>query len=589
MAEKSTDERNSSSIARAGKRKWGYDADQVDAFLERAHSLYDSEDGQLTVQDIQNVSFDMRKGGYQYSQVDGALDRLERAVIDKQTTSEISQHGRVAWKATTEGLYRQIATHADRQARKRFGDGTAKKPSYDRKQVDALIDKIVDKAAGSLGVDGVNADDVKNLSDIGADTISHTVFTQRKGKKGYDERQVDYFLNACSQLFSRIESYDRVADLITEPPVGPDSQDRLASGTSSNAEETQIVSVIPLFDQHAPAPSFEPSGRHYPDDQSSDSSFDALHRAEQAIFTAPVSAADGRDEYGNALKETNGTPSFAPAGSADIPQAALSAAQRHPENIGETTTNIEPQSTHTQQASSPSTSSQPPSFPAGQPSAYASGHAEKSQYSLPRQESQSRDNSAVQDMRTAHEHSASPSSSSSAMFPSHRQGVPIPGSNDAQETSSKSTFSRESAADSSLAALAHMAEISQEMPIQSATHFNPHVPSLSSFWTTDDSGSAEDSSIADQSSSAGESSSTDNRLSADASKHDSTTMSSGNAASREANQAQANVMFPAVFSDSEENDDLGIPDLSFPTFDASTSTSGDTHEDGGDADEAKLS
>ena len=35
------------------------------------------------------------------AQVDAALARLERAVVDKQTTWEISQHGRVAWKAQT--------------------------------------------------------------------------------------------------------------------------------------------------------------------------------------------------------------------------------------------------------------------------------------------------------------------------------------------------------------------------------------------------------------------------------------------------------------------------------------------------------
>ena len=45
----------------AGKRKWGYDPAQVDAFLERAHALYDSEGMNLTQHDIQNVSFDLRK------------------------------------------------------------------------------------------------------------------------------------------------------------------------------------------------------------------------------------------------------------------------------------------------------------------------------------------------------------------------------------------------------------------------------------------------------------------------------------------------------------------------------------------------
>ena len=106
MAQEPETEKNASGIAHAAKRKWGYDAEQVDAFLERAHMLYEGEGAQLTQHDIQNVSFELVKGGYVIAQVDAALARLERAVVDKQTTWEISQHGRVAWKAQTEDLFK---------------------------------------------------------------------------------------------------------------------------------------------------------------------------------------------------------------------------------------------------------------------------------------------------------------------------------------------------------------------------------------------------------------------------------------------------------------------------------------------------
>ena len=98
MAHQDGADKGASGIARVGKRKWGYDPDQVDAFLDRAHALYESEDAHLTQQDIQNVSFDLSKGGYDITQVDAALSRLEQAVVDKQTTREITEHGRVAWK-----------------------------------------------------------------------------------------------------------------------------------------------------------------------------------------------------------------------------------------------------------------------------------------------------------------------------------------------------------------------------------------------------------------------------------------------------------------------------------------------------------
>ena len=46
MAQEPESERNASGIARTSKRKWGYDSEQVDAFLERAHMLYEGEGAQ---------------------------------------------------------------------------------------------------------------------------------------------------------------------------------------------------------------------------------------------------------------------------------------------------------------------------------------------------------------------------------------------------------------------------------------------------------------------------------------------------------------------------------------------------------------
>ncbi|MBM6980649.1 MAG: DivIVA domain-containing protein [Bifidobacterium thermophilum] len=276
MAKKPETEQGASGIALVGKRKWGYDVPQVDEFLERAHKLYDSEGMQLTQKDIQNVSFEMRKGGYAIAQVDAALARLERAVVDKQTTWEITQHGRVAWKAQTEDLYRQIATHAQRPERKRFAAGEGKQPSYDRKQVDRLVDQIVDKAAAELGVDGADRDQSKKDIDLNAQRVANEIFTQRRGKRGYDERQVDYYINACVQLLSRIESYARVADYV--------------GGTEEQAVQPRSDGgVKPLFAQQGDAalPQFVPGSgaAAYAAASATPQSFDALHEAEQAIFT----------------------------------------------------------------------------------------------------------------------------------------------------------------------------------------------------------------------------------------------------------------------------------------------------------------
>lgn len=299
-------------IARAGKRKWGYDPAQVDSFLERAHTLYDSEGIRLTQRDIQAVSFDLTKDGYVIAQVDAALNRLERAVVDKQTAWEIAQHGRVTWKAQTENLYQQILEHVEREQGERFKPGEAKQPSYDKKQVDRLTDQIVDKAAASLGVDGVTEDDVRDLADLNAVSVSNVIFTQRKGKKGYDERQVDYFLNACVQLLSRIESYARVGGASANEPAAA------AAPAPAAAVAAPAEAVSPLFAANAQRPAAD--ARFASQAAASDDAFDALHQAEQNLFVARPAA----EQADNASAPAAYQPaSYAPASSA-APQPVVS-------------------------------------------------------------------------------------------------------------------------------------------------------------------------------------------------------------------------------------------------------------------------
>ncbi|RSX54342.1 cell division protein DivIVA [Bifidobacterium goeldii] len=306
MAQKDA-EAKGAGIARVGKRKWGYDPAQVDAFLDRAHTLYESEDDSLTQQDIQNVSFDLAKGGYDIAQVDAALARLEQAVVDQQTTREITDHGRVAWKARTEELYRQVCDHASRGLGERFARGRDSRPSYDRKQVDRIIDQIIDKASLGLGAEDIDDQTAKKLADVNSTSVANVIFTQRKGKRGYDERQVDFYLNVCVQLLSRLESFARVADYI-----GASSESSTATATAA-ATPRSASSVTPLFgdgDAYASAQSDVPAAPiAQPDDNPS---FSELHEAEAALFTSAAAT--------TAAADTTPAPAAAPA-AAPVPPA----------------------------------------------------------------------------------------------------------------------------------------------------------------------------------------------------------------------------------------------------------------------------
>ncbi|WP_190973623.1 DivIVA domain-containing protein [Bifidobacterium callitrichos] len=487
-------------IPRAGKRKWGYDPDQVDEFLDKAHKLYESDDAQLTQQDIQNVSFELKRGGYVIAQVDAALARLERAVVDKQTTWEISKQGRVAWKARTEELYREIAGHADRGEGERFAPGRGKSPSYDRRQVDRLIDRIVDKCAAELGVDGAEKD--PKLDVITPDYVADSVFTQRKGRKGYDERQVDYFLNSCVELLSRIESFDRISDYIaadgaadgSAASIGSQPRPRAvpmeaeasiasaaqpvasaANAASSAAQSATAIAggqVAPLFSADARRRSTDgdddtPHGYAPSVKADEAASFNALSQAEQSLFSASATASASTPSVPPAepVASVASTPvaplfpvaSAAPATSATAPTASTASVV----SVAPIAPIVSPVVPVT---AAPVTSSPTftPSFapaasvtiPTAAPVTPSSTSAPAS-YTTP---------TAPIEMPPSFATPPSPSLTPSA---SPKPASPVPAQSDDKYTTS------------SLNALAQMAEASQEFPkVNGTSPFEPHMPSL---------------------------------------------------------------------------------------------------------------
>ena len=272
-------------IARVGKRKKGYDVHQVDAFLEQAHALYEADGIQLHRSDIQDASFDIVKGGYAIPQVDAALERLEQAVTDKQTQYDIAQLGRVAWKAQTEAQFQELDRHAQRTEGQRFAPAHPKTPSYDRKQVDRLIDRVLAKAeaelerisAGSSGSQGPEADPT-----LTSQYVEDVSFTQRKGKHGYDERQVDYYLNACVNLLASLESYERIADYAAPAAhaSAPSAPVPLIAADQANPQ-TQHYGVT--VESDLPARPADGETTVVAEAQPAQS-FDELSRAEQEIF-----------------------------------------------------------------------------------------------------------------------------------------------------------------------------------------------------------------------------------------------------------------------------------------------------------------
>lgn len=330
MASKPDTARNSSGIERVGKRKKGYSVEQVNDFLERAHSLYESSDISLTQKDIQDVSFDLEDEGYAIPQVDAALSRLERAVVDKTTQYEISNRGKVVWKAQADEEYRVLLSHSQRDYKMRFDSAQSRKPSYDKKQVDNVVNKSLDKIAVLLGYNPVWGSSLSDLDKIDAMFVSNVLFTQRSGKRGYDERQVDYYLNACVRLLSRLESYDRVAkytdfdssDSSDSVNFGAfaksnnDLQENVISKTSSAPSVVAPSVDVPSVDEPksapvpvstpAPAPLMPPA---------IPPSIPVEHHAQKAIFTPHSVSVEASDDTDDEMSQASTVmpPAFPPS------------------------------------------------------------------------------------------------------------------------------------------------------------------------------------------------------------------------------------------------------------------------------------
>ncbi|MBR6439839.1 MAG: hypothetical protein IKS61_00755, partial [Aeriscardovia sp.] len=164
---------------------------------------------------VQISSFDLQKGGYRISDVDGALMRLERAISDKHTRWEVEYRGTEGWMEETLGLALTLKPRVQAPLCKRFDNGKRKSVSYDRQQVDQVMDDSWYTICKHLSISPEAK--LRDPLDVDAIGVSDSIFTQKKGKKGYGEPSVDAYLNRVVQVLNRIESFKRLGYRMPDP------------------------------------------------------------------------------------------------------------------------------------------------------------------------------------------------------------------------------------------------------------------------------------------------------------------------------------------------------------------------------------
>jgi DivIVA domain-containing protein len=165
---------------RTTKKKPGYSAEQVDAFLARARAQFTNPvAGGVTAYDVRNTEFDLIDGGYDPAIVDGAMDKLEDSFASRELQRQKTERGSYAIEDRLTRIIDLIRGRLERTRNQRFSNTGWLLRGYSRKQVDALCEHIMSH--------------LESGSALPIEDVRRVVFNVKR--RGYVEAQVDAFID----------------------------------------------------------------------------------------------------------------------------------------------------------------------------------------------------------------------------------------------------------------------------------------------------------------------------------------------------------------------------------------------------------
>lgn len=187
--------RESSPFERVGRRNYGYNLLQVEQFLFRAREYYTNPDGEaeaVTSGMVRAMAFDRARGGYEARAVDAAMDRLEDVFAQRERDHLIGEQGEEAWLGRIGAASALLRGRLHRPAGERFRRPAKRNAtSYDTADVDALC-------ADLLGY-------FEHNEPLSVDAVRRAVFGAVRGRAGYEESQVDAYLDRVVDLMAAID------------------------------------------------------------------------------------------------------------------------------------------------------------------------------------------------------------------------------------------------------------------------------------------------------------------------------------------------------------------------------------------------
>ncbi|AMM32288.1 hypothetical protein SA2016_1612 [Sinomonas atrocyanea] len=188
-----TEDSAAAGFDRVARGELGYSPKQVEKFMSAARDfLEDPSAPAVTSHDVRTVSFDAVRGGYDAAEVDAALDRLEDAFARRERDELIQHSGEDVWLreiGQLAGILRGRLVRADGERFRR--PSSPKAPSYHVDDVDSLCIRLLDY--------------LEHGSPMTADDVRTAVFRTVTGREGYEETQVDAFLDRAVELMAAID------------------------------------------------------------------------------------------------------------------------------------------------------------------------------------------------------------------------------------------------------------------------------------------------------------------------------------------------------------------------------------------------
>lgn len=182
---------------RSGKRRRGYDTEQVNGFLAFAREQFaNPSDSLLTAESVRTTRFKLVRNGYSISAVDAAMEKLEDVFASRELEKTIEVIGLHAFKELLINGQELLANRVGKGFRRKFKRRSLPYRGYNRKQVDRFCKEV--------------SRHLKQSEDLSVRQVRLVTFKTQRG--GYAEYQVDAFIEKVIEVLQRESILEKISN-----------------------------------------------------------------------------------------------------------------------------------------------------------------------------------------------------------------------------------------------------------------------------------------------------------------------------------------------------------------------------------------